>query len=211
MQIIKLNIINPQTEIIQTTADILARGGCVVYPTDTVYGLAVNALRPDSVERLFKIKRRPENKAVPVMVKDIEMARKLAYFDKKTEKVLESIWPSAVMVVLPKRGWLSDVLTGGKATIGLRIPDYGFISILMENIDFPITATSANISGQNPSGNIREIISQFRESPKPDLVLDAGNLPKSEPSTVLDLTLPKPKITRIGPVNKNQLLEMLKV
>ena len=80
----------------------------------------------------------------------------------------------------------------------------------MEKLDFPITATSANISGQNPSGNIKEVISQFQSYPPPDLVLDAGDLPKNEPSTVLDLTAPEPKVTRIGPVSKEQLLEMLK-
>lgn len=211
MDILKLNLQNPQEEIINETINVLTRGGCVIYPTDTVYGLGVNAFRVDAIERLFKIKKRPASKSIPIIVKDIEMLKKTAYFDRKTEKLLGSIFPGAVTIILQKRNIIPEILTGGKTTIGARIPACEFISLLMARLDFPITSTSANISGQNPSGDIKEVLSQFKGNPKPDLVLDAGNLPRSEPSTVLDLTSPKPKVTRIGPVSKNQLLEMLKI
>lgn len=77
-----------------------------------------------------------------------------------------------------------------KKTIGIRIPDYKLLNILLLKVKFPLTGTSANISGTPASGNIRKILSQFKNKKhKPDLVIDDGNLPKSKPSTVLDLTI----------------------
>ena len=96
--------------------------------------------------------------------------------------------------------------------MGLRIPDYKLTQFLAENMGRPYVATSANISGQQATNKISEVLSYFAKSLiKPDLVLDAGDLKFCEPSTVLDLSKSKPKITRIGPVDKNKLLEILSV
>src|SRR3989338_11618477 len=211
MEIIKINPQNPELEIIQKAADVIRRGGAVVYPTDTVYGLGVDALKPYAVERLFKIKKRPMTKPAPVLVKDIEMAKKLAFIDRKTEKILTEVWPGAVTVVLEKRNSVHEILTGGKRTIGLRIADYQITQALMEQLDTPLTATSANFSGQAPFLCAEDIVRIFEKVyPRPDLILDAGRLSASQPSTLLYLTGPKPKILRVGPVSKEQLLEILK-
>lgn len=212
MQTLGVSPENPKDEIIERTIRTLKQGGSVIYPTDTVYGLGVNALDERAVRRLFKIKERPPKKAVPIIVRDIEMAKKVAFFDKKKEKILRAVWPGQVTVVLPKREILPAVLTGGEWTVGTRIPDYRFTEILMEKLEFPITTTSANISGNPPSGNIDEVLEQFKSKAlKPDLVLDVGNLPESKPSTVLDLTSSRAKILRIGPVSKEELLKILKI
>lgn len=211
MEVIKINPQNPEIEIIQQAADTARRGGAVVYPTDTGYGLGVNAIEPSAVERLFKIKKRPANKPSPVLVRDIEMAKKLGFVDKKIEKVLAAVWPGAVTVVLEKRGATPEILTAGKRTIGLRIADYKISQLLMEQLEFPLTSTSANYSGELPLLCAKDIIKIFHgHYPRPDLILDVGCLPPSPPSTVLDLTGPQPKILRIGPVSKKQLLEILK-
>jgi L-threonylcarbamoyladenylate synthase len=210
MEIIKISDNNIEPEIIQKALSIIERGGAVVYPTDTVYGLGVDALRDSSIERLFKIKKRPETKPVPVMVKDIEMAKKLAFVDKKTEEILEMVWPGPVTVVLEKRQIVPGVLTGGKRTVGLRIPDFWLTKAIMDSSETPLTATSANFSGQPPLTFSQEIIKTFeRAYPRPDLILDIGDLPISSPSTVLDLTGSQPKILRVGPVNKEHLLNIL--
>lgn len=193
---------------IKEAMDLLRRGGAVVYPTDTVYGLANNALNEAAIRRLFLIKKRPSTRPVPIMIPSIDMVRQVAYVDSRVEKVLEAIWPGKVTAVLYKRDILPNVLTGGKRTVGLRIPSFN----LFKSLEFPVTGTSANISDQPASTKIREVISQFENHyPQPDLILDAGDLPQSEASTVLDLTSPKPKILRVGPVTKKELLEILKV
>jgi len=214
MEIIKVNLLDKReldSEIIKKAVAVIQRGGSIVYPTDTVYGLGVDALRVDSIERLFRIKKRPETKPVPVMIKDIEMAKKLAFVDRKIEKVLEAVWPGAITVILEKRQIVPDILTAGQRTIGLRIPDCWLTQILMENLEKPVTATSANFSGSPPLASSAEIIKIFeRAYPRPDLIIDAGELLASIPSTVLDLTGPQPKILRVGPVSKEELLKFLR-
>jgi len=207
MEIIKFD----NNQAIELAVGVIQRGGSIVYPTDTVYGLGVSVLRPYAVERLFKIKKRPESKPAPIMVKNIEMAKKLAYIDAKTERILRGVWPGQVTVILKKRSIVPDVLTAGLRTVGLRISSHYFAQLLIENLDEPITATSANLSGEPSLGSVAEIIKIFNNTyPRPDLILDAGELPLSPPSTVLDLTSSQPKITRVGPVSKKDLMEMLK-
>jgi len=120
------------------------------------------------------------------------------------------VWPGAVTVVLPKRPLLPSALVGRKNNIGVRIPDSIVILELIERVGGPITGTSANISGDEPTVNIEEILKRFKKSePKPELVLYGGDLAPSQPSTVLDLTGVKPRILRMGPVNRNQLQNFL--
>jgi L-threonylcarbamoyladenylate synthase len=145
------------------------------------------------------------------MIRDIEMAKQLAFIDKKTEKILEVVWPGPVTVVLEKRQIVPAILTAGQRTIGLRIPDCQFAQALMENLTEPVTATSANFSGDPPLTSSLEVIKAFeRAYPRPDLILDAGDLPANPPSTVLDLTGDRPKILRVGPVSKEELLKMFR-
>ena len=212
MEIIGINLSEekslPQEDILKIIS-VVNRGGSIVYPTDTVYGLGVNALRADAVERLFKIKKRPVNKPVPVLVNNIEMAKKLAFIDGKIEKILEAVWPGPITVVLEKRGLVPEILTAGQRKVGLRIADCWLSQSLLNSLAGPLTATSANFSGGPPLTSSKEVIKIFEKAyPRPDLIIDAGQLPVSPPSTVLDLTGPQPKILRVGPVNKEELLKL---
>lgn len=215
MEIIKFNLTGDWSDldniIIQKAIDIIKRGDSIVYPTDTVYGLGVDALNIKAVERLFRIKKRPETKPVPIMVHNIEMAKKLAYINPDKEKILKSIWPGPITAVLEKRDIVPNILTGNKKTVGLRIPNHAFTKLLMESSDNPITCTSANFSGESPLSSSFEVIKTFEKAyPRPSLILDAGDLPEGTPSTVLDLTRPQPKITRLGPISKKDLMKMFK-
>ncbi len=197
---------------LEKAAEIISRGGVVAAPSDTVYGLFADATNPDAVQRVFRIKHRPETKALPVMVRDAEMAAQLACLDSRLERILGMIWPGAVTVILRKKFNLPELLTGGKNTIGLRYPDYKLLHYLIQLVGKPLTATSANISGEEPTNKVEDIIKQFhRGLLRPDLILDAGELKFCEPSTVLDLTSEKPKIIRIGPVNPKKLMEILSI
>jgi len=166
----------------------LNKGKVVVCPTDTVYGLLADATQEEAVERVFEIKGREKGKALPVFVKDIEMAKELAYISTKQEKFLKEHWPGKVTVVLQSKQVLPKGLElDGK--IALRIPDYELLNDILKELKRPLTGTSANISGQPSCLSAQEVITQFKtREPQPDLVLDAGELADSEPSTVVDIT-----------------------
>lgn len=214
MDIIKIDPENLRASqyAVEKAAQVIWRGGVVVIPTDTVYGLAADATNEQAVRRVFKIKKRPETKPLPLIIRDLEMAKKVAFIDKRLERILNLIWPGPVTALLEKKFNLPEIVTAGKKTIGLRIPDYKLIHLLIENFGRPLTATSANLSGQPSSNKIDEVLGQFRkEFFRPELVLDAGELKFSEPSTVIDLSTPKPKIIRIGPVSPKKLMEILSI
>jgi len=188
-------------DVVEKSVEYLERGQVVMCPTDTVYGLLADATNEKAVEKVFEIKRRNRKKAVPIFVKDVEMAKKLAIMDKDLEEFLEELWPGKITVALnrKKNCGLSKILFGRKKTIGLRIPDYKLVAEILKKINRPLTGTSANISGRASSTKIKEILEQFEtEELKPDLILNAGNLPKSFPSTVVDFSGRRPKIIRRG-------------
>jgi len=209
MRIITLTQTN-QAEVIGEASEILKRGGSIVYPTDTVYGLGVNPFDDFLVRRLFRIKKRPASKPVPLIVRSIAMAKKLAYINSKKEKILKEVWPGAVSVVLYKRDIVSQVVSSGTDTVSLRVPNSEFCLRLIRAFNSPITSTSANISSEKHSNDSNIIIERFKkELYKPDLIIDAGVLEVRQPSTVLDLSGEKPKINRIGPVKPKDLAKIL--
>lgn len=214
MRVLKVNPENlrESEEAIEEAAKVMLSGGTVVFPTDTVYGLGCDATQESAVRKIFRIKGRDESKPLAVIARDLAMVKKVAFVDRKLEKALATVLPGAVTVILWRRHELPAVLSAGKETIGLRVPDYKLTHLLAENMGRPYVATSANISGQQATTKIDQVIDFFEKSPaRPDLILDAGDLKFCEPSTVLDLTSDKPKITRVGPVNKDKLMEILSV
>ncbi len=212
MRVIKIDLNGDFSEAIQEAIAVLKLGGAVIYPTDTLYALGANALEIGPVERIFKIKKRSKSKPFPIAVRNINWAKELAFIYQKEEKILEAVWPGAVSVVLPKRSIVPNILTAGQSSVAMRIPDSRFTDELLGRFGYPITSTSANISDELPSFKISEIIERFENSEnKPDLVIDAGDLKQSEPSTILDLTTDKPKILRVGPVKPETLRKLLEI
>jgi len=185
-------------ETIEKAILAIKNGKVVVSPTDTVYGLITDATNKIAVERLFKIKKRDSKKPIPIFIKDIKMAKKFALIDKNREKFLKMIWPGKVTVVLKRKK--EEIYGVDKKTIALRIPKYKFINILLEKLNKPLTGTSANISGKPSSTKIKEVLKHFENknfSDQPDLIFEAGDLPKNRPSVIVDLTSDWPKILRI--------------
>lgn len=181
----------------------LERGEVIICPTDTVYGLLCDAFNEEAVRKLFKIKKRLLQKPVPIFVKNLKMAKKLAFINKNQEEFLKKFWPGKTTFIFKRKKRLPKILFGKKTTIGLRIPDYKLVNVLLQKLDKPLTGTSANISGRPFSTKIKEVIPQFKnqlptkfDREQPDLVLDAGNLKPAKPSTIIDLTHKKPKILR---------------
>lgn len=212
MKVIKLDLKKDFTEALLAVLDVLKRGGVVVYPTDTVYGLGANACDPRAVEQIFKIKNRPLTKPVPIIARNLKWVRELAFVPPKLESVLAKIWPGPTTVILPKRNIIPSLVTAGLPNVGIRIPNSLLADRIMAKFGYPLTATSANISGEETANNPKLIIESFAGKLwKPDLILDAGPLPKSLPSTILDLSTIEPKILRVGPTKPRQLLEILGV
>ncbi len=213
MDIIKFNLRGDYSdlsqEIIEQAQAVIEKGGSIVYPTDTLYGLGVNALDEYAVSRLFKIKQRSELKPISVMVRDLEMLGDLVKLNRKQEKFLKKVWPGPVTAVLEKKDSLPMALTAGKETVGIRIPDHPFTRALMESLEAPVSCTSANLSSQPGLIRSTDVVRVFNNAyPRPDLFLDAGDLPGANPSAVIDLTGLEPKILRVGPISKKDLDKM---
>ncbi|PIU42674.1 MAG: threonylcarbamoyl-AMP synthase [Parcubacteria group bacterium CG_4_9_14_0_2_um_filter_35_11] len=181
----------------QRIIGIIKKGGVVIFPTDTVYGFLADATNEKAVEKLFKIKKRVYQKYLPLFIKDLKAAQKIAKITQKGKNFLRKVWPGQVTVVLKRKGGLK--LYGvAKETIALRIPNFKPLNQLLELINIPLTATSANISGKLPSSNIKEVLKQFENKKnKPDFIVKAGNLQKRKPSTIIDLTKRPPQILRV--------------
>ncbi len=175
----------------------IKQGKVIICPTDTIYGLICDATNKKAVEKNFKIKKRSIKKPIPVFVKDIKMAKKIAKIDKKQEKFLKLVWPGKVTVILERKKTKIKLYGVEKKTIALRIPDFKLINFLLEELNKPLVGTSANISGKPSSGIFGKVLQQFKESKhQPDLIVNAGRL-SEKASMVIDLTILPPKILRI--------------
>jgi len=197
MQTIKLDDKN----VIEKTVEVLQQGGLVVFPSDTVYGLLVDAYNEKSVKKLIAFKNRPPGKPISVFV-DWDFLYDLVLFSEKQKELLKNILPGPFTVVLKSKGKVCPLLESEKKTLGVRIPDYQPVNSLVKKFKRPITATSANLSGKSPHYSIESLLKQLPESKKKliDLIVDAGKLPRNKPSTVIDLVEENIKIIRRGDI-----------
>ncbi len=174
----------------------LKKGFVLVLPTDTVYGLVCDATNKKAVEEIFKIKKRDKSKSLPVFVENIKMAKKYAIINKIQESFINKNWPGAVTVILKSKKGLSPLVYKND-TIALRQPNYNLIKEIFKNFKKPLAQTSANTSGHPPLDNGEEINNVLGcEKYCPALVVDAGNLLRKKPSTIIDLTNNNIKILR---------------
>jgi len=175
----------------------IKQGKVIICPTDTIYGLICDVTNKKAVEKNFKIKKRSIKKPIPVFVKDIKMAKKIAKINKKQEKFLKLVWPGKVTVILERKKTKIKLYGVDEKTIALRIPDFKLINFLLKGLNKPLVGTSANISGKTSSGILEKVLQQFKGSKhQPDLIVNAGRLSEKS-STVIDLTIFPPKILRI--------------
>lgn len=210
MQVIKVDLNKNYDDVIAETCRILRLGGTIVYPTDTVYGLGANACDNLAVDQIFKIKKRLYSKPLPIIARNITWVEALVCLDARTRKIVESFWPGVVTAILNNKSQVASLVTAGNSSLGIRIPDFQFTDRLLGKFGYPLTATSANISGEEAVNNANIFIERFQHSKyRPDFIIDAGVLPKSKPSTVVDLTSGTPKILRVGPSKPDQLLKLL--
>lgn len=182
--------------------DILNGGGVVTIPTDTIYGFTADAENIEAIDKIFKIKGRQGEKALPIFIESISEAEKLTEINSHQRKFLASVWPGKITCVLVAKN---------KGTIALRIPKHDFVLKLLREFGGPLIGTSANLSGKSSHTKISELIEEFKNRDiRPDIIIDAGDLPASKSSTIVDLTIWPPKILRAGAVSAEELLSYIK-
>ena len=167
-------------DIVERAVQVLRRDGIIVYPTDTVYGLGGDAFSDDAVLRVYEAKMRPLGKPISVAVSDTEMLCAIAAVDDFSLDFIGRFLPGPVTVILESRSCIPDILTGGTGRIGVRIPAHDLALGIIRGLDSPITATSANISGEKDPTSPEEVRVPY------DLLVNGGAL-SGLPSTVVDL------------------------
>ena len=182
--------------------EVLERGGLVIYPTDTTYGLAADAENRDAVLKVYRVKVRPRSNPLTIAVSDFEMMARYAVFDDRLERFMRVFLPGAVTFILPKTERVPDEVN--PRAIGVRIPDNPIAIELVRRFGRAVTATSANISGKPPAYTPEEAMMAL---PEADLIIDAGPLPRRPASTVVDLTSGRPELVRQGPVPFAEILK----
>lgn len=201
MKILKLDE-NNKYFVVKQTINTLKNGNLVIFPSDTVYGVLVDATNELAVKKLTTFKNRPAGKPISVFC-NFNLIDRLVLVDTDHLTILKQILPGPFTVILPSKHKVSKLLESETGTLGIRIPMYRYIEELVGQFNKPITATSANLAGRPPHYSIESLLNQISEKQKKliDLVVDAGNLPRNKPSTVVDLSKSDVKILRQGDVN----------
>ena len=191
---------------IPLACEILKKGGVVVTPTDTLYGLGVDAFNPLAVERVFRIKGRAWNLPLPVFLNSYEdLPLVTSQISDLARKLGKMFWPGGLTLVVPKSKAVPSILTASGLTLGVRVPDHDIPRSLVQQLGRPITGTSANVSGQPDIVLSSEL--QLKLGDKVDMILD-GELPNPPlPSTVIDLTGEFPRVVREGAISVAELSE----
>ena len=179
-------------------------GHLLLFPTDTVYGLGGRADREETVAAIFEAKRRPAELALPVLVGSREqLGDVVGSWPEGAERLARRFWPGPLTLVLPRAPGLSALLSPGRETVGVRLPDHPALLSWLRACDFPMAVTSANLSGQPPAVTTGEIAPELREAA--GLLLDGGRCPEGRASTVADVTGAEPRILRPGPVSEEEI------
>jgi len=189
---------------VKRAAGLLRAGEVVALPTETVYGLAANALDGKAVAKIFQIKGRPANNPIIVHVAGIKMAKRcVTCWPAPAEKLARAFWPGPLTLVLPRAKAVPGIVTAGGATVGVRWPSHPFIQAVIRECGFPLAAPSANVSGRVSPTKAEHVRRQI--GGQIPLIVDGGQSQVGIESTVLDLTVSPPHILRPGMIHAESL------
>ncbi|KXK12239.1 MAG: Threonylcarbamoyl-AMP synthase [Microgenomates bacterium OLB23] len=178
----------------------MQQGGLVIVPSDTVYGVSVDATNQEAVKKLINFKSRPPGKAISVFCGTIERLKEYVEVSPAQEKLLHKLLPGPYTMVMHSKHKVNALIEAENGTLGVRIPDADFANDLVNAYNAPITATSANKAGQSPHYSVDALLNSLSDEKKQliDLIVDAGKLPIRKPSTVIDMTKDEMKVLREG-------------
>ena len=194
-------------DAIERAVQVLRDSGIVAYPTDTLYGLAVDPRSPTAVRRLFAVKGREPGHAVPLIAADVEQAGQVAIFDEPARRLATAFWPGPLSLVLPAKPGLVRDLEAADGSIAIRVPASDPSRALARGLGFCITATSANLSGQAPTSSPSVVTHTLGD--RINFVLDAGASPGGPPSTIVDTRGAAPRLVRAGAIAWERVLRSI--
>lgn len=190
---------------VNRAVELLRAGEVVALPTETVYGLAANALDARAVARIYEVKGRPAHNPIIVHVASAEMAKRCVKdWPVMAEKLAKAFWPGPLTMVLPRAKEMPDVVTAGGETVGVRWPSHPFIQEVIRACDFPLAAPSANLSNQVSPTNAEHVAKQL--AGRIALIVDGGQAQVGIESTVVDLTESPPRLLRPGMIHEQALM-----
>lgn len=205
MQTIILPADSPES--IESALHLLNEGEIIAFPTDTVYGLGANAFHAPGIIKLFEAKGRDANKAIAVLIGNIDQLDLLTdHLTATARKLIEKLWPGGLTIVVHKLNDLPELLSAGNS-IGIRMPDHPVALELCQRFG-PIATTSANLSGGNNPHTAKDVHNQL--SNRVPLILDGGECPGGVPSTVVDCTTDEVRILRQGAIKPEEIEKALK-
>ena len=185
---------------------IISEGGIVAFPTESFYGLGVDATNTDAVKNLFQIKKRDLNSPILILISSLrDLPRYVAYIPSQAKKLGKKFWPGGLTMVFQSSPVVSSLLTSSTGRIGIRISSHPIAYALSKTLHAPITATSANVSGKPPCISADQVLECFKNTI--DLILDGGKTQGKYPSTILDVTSDPPRIIRKGIVKVEEIIE----
>ena len=178
--------------------EILDNDGVIIFPTDTVYGIACNCFSEKAIKKVFDIKKRPENKPINVLSNNLDKIKLVSRnINEKEEFLINKYMPGALTIILDKNEKVSDILTAGLDTIGVRIPKNNISLRILENVSYPLATTSANISGDSAGIKISDFLKEF--DGVVDAIIDGGETDLKVASTIVRVeSYNKLKIIREG-------------
>jgi L-threonylcarbamoyladenylate synthase len=186
----------------------LRRGNLVALPTETVYGLAANALDPSAVEAIYRVKGRPARNPIIVHVADLPLAQRcVAAWPAAAGSLAQAFWPGPLTLVLPRSEVIPDVVTAGGRTVGVRWPSHPFIQAVIGACGFPLAAPSANLSNRVSATMAEHVLGSL--GGRIPLVIDGGMCQVGIESTVLDLAVAPPRVLRPGMIHVESLVAVV--
>ena len=207
-KLVKIDPKNIDYKVIKEAADIINRGGTVVFPTETVYGIGADALNDEAVDKIFKAKGRPQDNPLIVHIAQLDEIYSLVKEVPEEARILaEKFWPGPLTIILYKKDIVPDKITAGLNTVALRMPENEIALALIKESKKPIAAPSANTSGR-PSPTLASHVVEDLMG-KVDMVIDGGSTYIGLESTVLDMTSSLPMILRPGGVTKEDIESVL--
>jgi L-threonylcarbamoyladenylate synthase len=198
----------PHRDAVQEAATRIRGGGIVALPTDTLYGLAADPFRRDAVARVFEVKGRPADRALPLIACDAaQVTASIGPLNAVAERLATAFWPGPLTLLVMAPPGLGADVTGGTGLIGVRVPADAVARAVCRAVGWPVTATSANISGEPPSSDPDDI--ERTLGARIDLLLDGGPTRGGAPSTIVDVTTAEPSLVRAGAIPWDEIQKIV--
>lgn len=203
-KILSIDPESPDHETIGKAAALIKKGGLVVFPTSTFYGLGAQAFDSEAVDRVFRVKKRDPQKPLLILIaQPADLAHLVQSIPTSATRLIEAFWPGGLTLVFQATDVLPPNVTGYTGKIGIRLASHPVASALVKAVENPITGTSANLSGRSSCSTVKRLDNSVKD--QVDLVLEAGELGGGHGSTVVDVTGDPPTVLRQGVISAEKI------